>query len=339
MSSSHTRGVLVAGIGAAHVSGRPAAEIRRLLVLARGGDPHLVGSYVDVMLQITRALYADDDVGEALRAAQSAVEIARADEELLVPALGVLALVRLLAGDDEQAAADAREAIEHPDAAQRAYGHIAASAVLAIIDARAGRRHSARGHADRALKEARRVGLQGLPAAAPALLADAVTAALEGRLVRGSARRPAGGGGGDRRRRLAGVGAARARPDRAAARPPTRRRGNAGTRRGAARRGPRRGCAAGARLRRCGTSSTPGAAATVGRAAVAGRAGGPAAAATPDGARDRGERSISLPTRSSHISARSTASSVSTRARMRSRAATALGLLDEATSPTTGQLE
>ena len=28
------------------------------------------------MLQITRALYADDDVGEALRAAESAVEIA-----------------------------------------------------------------------------------------------------------------------------------------------------------------------------------------------------------------------------------------------------------------------
>ena len=175
-------GVLVAGIGAAHVSGRPAAEIRRLLVLARGGELHLVGSYVDVMLQITRALYADDDVGEALRAAESAVEIARANEELLVPALGVLALVRLLAGDDERAAADARAAIEHPDAAQRPYGHIAASAVLAIIDARAGRRHSARGHADRAVKEARRVGLQGLPATAPPLIAGAVTAALEGRL-------------------------------------------------------------------------------------------------------------------------------------------------------------
>ena len=98
------------------------------------------------------------------------------------PRSGVLALVRLLAGDEAQAAADARAAIEHPDAARRPYGHIAAAATLAIIDARAGRRHSARGHADRALKEARRVGLSGLPAGAPALLADAVTAALEGRL-------------------------------------------------------------------------------------------------------------------------------------------------------------
>src|SRR3954462_642546 len=39
-----------------------------------------------------------DDLGEALREAQTAVEIARGDDELLVPALGVLALVRLLAG-------------------------------------------------------------------------------------------------------------------------------------------------------------------------------------------------------------------------------------------------
>ncbi len=178
---AHPR-ALVAGIVAAHACGRPAAEIRRMLVLAHGADPYLVSSYEGAGLQIARAFYTDDHVGEALREAQIAVEIARADEELLVPALAVLALVRLLAGDDAQAAADARAAIEHPGAARRAYGHIAASAALAIIDARAGRRHSARGHADRALKEARRVGLHGLPMGMPPLLADAVTAALEGRL-------------------------------------------------------------------------------------------------------------------------------------------------------------
>ncbi len=178
---AHPR-ALVAGIAAAHVSGRPAAEIRRMLVLARGADPYLVGSYEGAMLQIGRALYTDDHVGEALREARTAVELSRADGELLVTALGVLALVRLLAGDDAEAAADARAAIEHPDAARRPHGYIAAAAALAIIDARAGRRHSARGHADRALKETRRVGLHGLPSAAPVLLADAVTAALEGRL-------------------------------------------------------------------------------------------------------------------------------------------------------------
>ena len=173
---------LVAGIGAAHVSGRPAAEIRRMLVLARGADPYLVSTYEGAMLQIARALYTDDHVGEALREAQTAVEISRADGELLVPALAICALVRLLAGDEGQAAADARAAIEHPDAARRPYGYIAAEAALTIIDARAGRRHSARGHADGALRETRRAGLSGLPGAAPALLAEAVTAALEGRL-------------------------------------------------------------------------------------------------------------------------------------------------------------
>src|SRR3954453_11459086 len=64
-------GVLVAAIGAAHVSGRPASEIRRLLVLARGAELDLTTPYVGVMLQIARALYADDDGGEALGGAQT----------------------------------------------------------------------------------------------------------------------------------------------------------------------------------------------------------------------------------------------------------------------------
>jgi LuxR family maltose regulon positive regulatory protein len=63
---AHPR-ALVAGIGAAHVSGRPAAEIRRMLVLARGADPYLVSSYEGAMLQMIRALYTDDHAGEALR--------------------------------------------------------------------------------------------------------------------------------------------------------------------------------------------------------------------------------------------------------------------------------
>src|SRR5439155_12292847 len=151
-------------------------------VLARGLDPYLFSRNEGAMLQIARAVYTDDHVGEALREAQTAVELAQADGELLVPALGLRAVLRLLAGDEARAIADARAAIEHPDAARRPYGHIAAAAVLAVIDARAGRRHSARGHADLAVKETRRVGLSGLPAGAPALIADAVAAVLEGRL-------------------------------------------------------------------------------------------------------------------------------------------------------------
>ena len=257
-----------------------------MLVLARAADPHLVGSYEGAMLQIARALYTDDHVGEALREAQTAVEISRADEELLVPALGILALVRLLAGDEAQAAADARAAIEHPDAARRPYGHIAAAATLAIIDARAGRRHSARGHADRALKETRRAGLSGLPAGAPALLADAVTAALEGRLS--GARRAA-------RQAVAaaiagGVWQAWALLELARIELRRGRRlvaedvlAHAEELLGAARdAGALPALAAALR-----GELDAGAPERAGRAAVAGRARGPAAAATPDGARDR----------------------------------------------------
>ena len=93
-----------------------------MLVLARGLDPYLVSSGEGAMLQIVRAVYTDDHVGEALSEAHTAVEIARADGELLVPALGIRALLRLLAGDEAQAAADARAAIEHPEAARRLYG-------------------------------------------------------------------------------------------------------------------------------------------------------------------------------------------------------------------------
>src|SRR4051794_7636215 len=97
--------VLVAAIAAAHLGGRPPVEIRRLLVLARDADPYLVGAYEGTMLEIVRALYTDDHVGEALGEADRAVELARDDGELLVPALGVRALLRLLAGDEAQAAA------------------------------------------------------------------------------------------------------------------------------------------------------------------------------------------------------------------------------------------
>ena len=174
-------GALVAGIGAAHVSGRPPAEIRRLLVLAQETDPYVVSRNEGAMLQIVRALYRDDHVARRCMRRRPRSS-SPGPTESLVPALGLSAVLRLLAGDEPGAASDARAAIEHPDAASRPLGHIAAAAALAILDARAGRRHSARAHADVALEETRKVGWHGLPAGAPALIADAVTAALEGRL-------------------------------------------------------------------------------------------------------------------------------------------------------------
>jgi LuxR family transcriptional regulator, maltose regulon positive regulatory protein len=174
---------LVAAITAAHVSGRPAVEIRRLLAVARGAELDVASSYELAMLRLVVALYTDD-IPEAVSSAQAAVEISGTGGELLVPALAILALVQLVAGDDARAAGTAAAALEHPDAAWRPYGHVTATATLAILDARATRRHSARERADAAVAQAREAGLAGLPAGAPAQLADALTSALEGRLSR-----------------------------------------------------------------------------------------------------------------------------------------------------------
>jgi LuxR family maltose regulon positive regulatory protein len=174
---------LTAAIGAAHVSGRPAPEIRRLVAVARRTGAELTSSYEGAMLLIAMALYADG-VREALRHAEAAVEISGSDGELRVAALAVLALVRHFAGDDAGAAAAATTALEHPDAAWRPYGHVTANAVLAILEARAGRRHAARERTDVALAEAREVGLAANSAGAPVRLADALTSVLEGRMSR-----------------------------------------------------------------------------------------------------------------------------------------------------------
>ena len=66
------------------------------------------------------ALYRDDHVGEALTLAEAAAEAA--DDRLRVSALSTLALLALLAGNKERAAATARAAFEHPDAGERPNG-------------------------------------------------------------------------------------------------------------------------------------------------------------------------------------------------------------------------
>src|SRR5262249_1858765 len=119
-------------------------------------------------------------VGEAAGFAEAAV--AGAADELRVSALGTQAVVLLLAGADERAEAAAREAFEHPDAAERPNGYVAACAVLALLEARRARPSVARTEADRALAATARYDLDGRPVGALAALADALTAALEGRL-------------------------------------------------------------------------------------------------------------------------------------------------------------
>ena len=176
---------LVAAVIASHAVGGSAPHIRRLLGLVHAAGTMRTGrwrAFESPALQLALAHYTDDHVGEAVQAAEAAVTLAADQPELLVAALAVLSLTRLLAGDDDGAATAARAALAHPDAGERPFGFIGASAALAILDARAGRRTLARGHADRASATTRAAELTGRPSDSRAQLADAVTAALEGRL-------------------------------------------------------------------------------------------------------------------------------------------------------------
>lgn len=129
-------------------------------------------------------LYGEPDVTAMRGAAETAVEIARSEvDDLLVLSLGILATARLLAGDDSGAAIAAREALAHPDAAERPFGYQGALATSALTDAVAGRPIAARTHADAALANARDPTLATSPSSAFGHLADAVTCALEGRMA------------------------------------------------------------------------------------------------------------------------------------------------------------
>ena len=170
---------VAAAIAASYAVGRPAPEVRRLLAIAR--EHPGATDYDATIVRIAMALYRDDHVGEALTLAEAAAEAA--DDRLRVSALSTLALLALLAGDQERAAATARAAFEHPDAGERPNGLLIACAVLAILDARAGRVFGARGHADRALACSATFDLGGRAPGALAELADALTSVLEGRLA------------------------------------------------------------------------------------------------------------------------------------------------------------
>ena len=169
---------VAAAIAASYAVGRPAPEVRRLLAIAR--EHPSTTDYDTTIVRIAMALYRDDHVGEALALAEAAADTS--GDQLRVSALATLALLALVAGDAERATATARAAFEHPDAGERPNGLLIACAVLAILEARAGRVFGARGHADRALACSAAFDLGGRAPGALAEIADALTSALEGRL-------------------------------------------------------------------------------------------------------------------------------------------------------------
>ncbi len=184
----HTRpGLLVAGAIAAGGICRPGVEIRRLLAAAehaRDAHPEAWLPRYATAVEVIHALYTDKDVGAQVRAAQAAAAHAREHApDLLVVALGVLAHARLLAGDLDGAEQAAAQANEDPAAPRRPMGHVSVLATLAIVSVERGRPADARVYADQALRAARAGGITDSPSGARAQIADAVTAAAEGRLA------------------------------------------------------------------------------------------------------------------------------------------------------------
>jgi LuxR family maltose regulon positive regulatory protein len=177
--------VLVFALVASFSVGRPTLELQRRVSFAYAAwaaAPDRWSPGDVCLLHVERSLYTIDDAGVSQLLAEEAVRIARTEvEHLLVISLAVLAHAQLLTGDPA-ATTSAREAIEHPDAADRPYGLLAASAIMALAAARADRPTIAREHADRALRIARDPSLAASASTSWAELADAVTSKVEGRL-------------------------------------------------------------------------------------------------------------------------------------------------------------
>jgi LuxR family maltose regulon positive regulatory protein len=177
-------GLLTAGLLAAGGSALPRDEALRLLALAdraREADAAAWTPYHETTRLLLRALYGDDDVGQAVTCARSALAAAREDaHELEVVALSVLAFTMLLAGSDE-ADEVAHATIVHPGAPLSPYGHVGALATRALAAATDERPRVASTFAGRALEHAERDGIEASISAALAHFALALVALLDER--------------------------------------------------------------------------------------------------------------------------------------------------------------
>ena len=151
-----------AGLVAA-MNGRPPDERRRLFAAAeraRIENPSAWTPVVECMVSLGRAVWRDGDarlgVAHGRRAADLAANIPGG---FSVPAVASLAQALFFEGDLEQAQAEARRAVEMPEAQYRPYARIGARAVLALIDYECGRVSSGDRHALAAGAEARTVGI------------------------------------------------------------------------------------------------------------------------------------------------------------------------------------
>ncbi len=175
------------GVLAAGQLGRPAVELQQLLTLAaraRRERPESWAPLYEALVEVTRVVFIQGDVGAAVAYAHRAVRAAQADvsNTFAVAALASLSNAFFFAGDLRQARTVALEAVERPEARERPGGYVAALGLLAAIDAEDGRPAGAEAWARQAIGYAQETGQEDLWPVALAHLGLASALAATGRL-------------------------------------------------------------------------------------------------------------------------------------------------------------
>jgi LuxR family maltose regulon positive regulatory protein len=176
------------GVLAAGQLGRPAVELQRLLSVAERARRERPASWAplfEAIVLVTRVAFLETDVGAAVELARRAVSAAEADaaQTFTIAALASLANALFFAGNLVQARSVALEAVERPEAAERAGGYVAALGLLAATDAEEGRTATAVAWARQAIGYAQETGQADLWPVAMAHLGLASALARTGHLA------------------------------------------------------------------------------------------------------------------------------------------------------------
>jgi LuxR family maltose regulon positive regulatory protein len=168
------------------LTGRPAVERRRFLALgerAKAAHRDRLTPYHEAVAEMTRAVWIDGDVGEAIHHGRQAAALAEAGaDQIYVAAVAGLAGALYFAGEIEEAAEAARRAVRHADAERQNLGRIEALSILALIASERGHLTAARRHAREARTIARATGVRRSWVGGTAAAAHATVLAAEGKL-------------------------------------------------------------------------------------------------------------------------------------------------------------
>ena len=176
----------VAGAVAVGLTGGSALERRRFLALAdraKAEHPGRLVAYHDAAVEMTHALWIDDDVGEAVSHGRRAAALAETGgAAVYVAALVSLAGALYMAGELEDAGEAAQKAVRHLDGGRPDLERMEAWSILALVAVERGHLAAARSHADEARILAREIGVRDSWTGGSAAAAQAAVLAAEGKL-------------------------------------------------------------------------------------------------------------------------------------------------------------